>query len=63
MASSLSILFLSIDVVLVIKNPFYPQNWRVRMVYLPIILAVSLLYAIVMHYLISPIPDKENDLE
>lgn len=48
MSVNLTILFLSIDVVLVIKNPFFPKEWRVRMVYLPTIVFVSLCFAFLL---------------
>jgi hypothetical protein len=44
----MSILFLALDVVLVIKNPFYPKEWRVRMLYVPVTLMVSLMYTVLM---------------
>lgn len=37
----MSIMFLSIDLVLVIKNPFYPKEWRVRKIYVPISIIVG----------------------
>ena len=54
MAVIMSILFLSVDVVLVIKNPFYPKEWRVRMLYIPVTLLVSLVYMIIMMNLRDP---------
>lgn len=50
-------LFLAIDVVLVIKNPFYPKEWRVKMLYLPLILVFALIYSIIMVNL----RDKNNN--
>ena len=50
----MSILFLSLDVVLVIKNPFYPKEWRVRMLYVPVTIMVSLVYTIIMINLRDP---------
>jgi hypothetical protein len=58
MAVNLSILFLSIDVVLVIKNPFYPKEWRVRRLYVPIIFSLSIGFAVIMFFLKDPADDR-----
>lgn len=40
--------FLAIDLVLVIKNPFYPKNWRVIKIYGPVSIFVGAIYGISM---------------
>ena len=37
--------FLAIDLVLVIKNPFYPKNWRVIKIYAPVSILVGAIFA------------------
>jgi hypothetical protein len=40
--------FLAIDLVLVIKNPFYPKEWRFIKLYAPISAIVGTIYGLLM---------------
>jgi len=54
-------LFLSIDLVLTVRNPFYPKEWRTSRMYLPITLLLSFLIAI-MTMLTTGLSDTDTDL-
>lgn len=40
--------FLAVDLVMVIKNPFYPKNWRVIKIYAPVSIFGGAFYGIAM---------------
>ena len=48
MSILITLTFLAVDVVLVIKNPFYPKNWRIIRVYAPVSIVVGAVYGIFM---------------
>ena len=40
--------FLAVDLVLVIKNPFYPKDWRFIKLYAPITFCLGSLYGLII---------------
>lgn len=55
--------FLAIDLVLVIKNPFYPKLWRIIKIYAPVSILVGAIYGISMSQLYSRIGEGGNDID
>ena len=54
--------FLAIDLVLVIKNPFYPKNWRVIKIYAPVSILVGAIFGITMSQLYNSL-EGGNDVD